>query len=164
MKKHPKPMTVEQLALELNERRGRAKILIHLTDGKGRVAEGILPDLAPDFGVGDDGLNVVYLYGLLTDEDEKDIRYYLRVETSHGTLQLPGDIYEDDPCKIVFNWIVFEEDTTIYSTQLIRTESPQSGGIVEELPIGDKDILSPADPMQFVPAHETGCFVERLPR
>jgi hypothetical protein len=30
--------------------------------------EGVLPDQAPDFGVGNDSLNVVYLYGVLTDD------------------------------------------------------------------------------------------------
>jgi hypothetical protein len=37
---------------------------LHLSDQNGRIVEGVLPDQAPEFGVGNDSLNVVYLYGV----------------------------------------------------------------------------------------------------
>jgi hypothetical protein len=70
-------MTVAELIAALSTRKGKAKILIHLSDQKGRIVEGLLPDLAPDFGVGNDSLNVVFLYGVLTaeypDEEGHDV-------------------------------------------------------------------------------------------
>jgi hypothetical protein len=59
-------MTVGELVDELTLRRRKAKVLIHLADGKGRVIEGELPNAPPKTGVGDDALNVVYLYGVIT--------------------------------------------------------------------------------------------------
>jgi hypothetical protein len=57
-------VTVAELMKALGTRKGKAKILLHLSDRNGRIVEGVLPDQAPDFGVGNDSLNVVYLYGV----------------------------------------------------------------------------------------------------
>jgi hypothetical protein len=61
------PMTVAELIQKLSQRKGKAKVLLHLSDGK-RVVKGELVDLPPDFGVGDDPLNVVFLHGGITQE------------------------------------------------------------------------------------------------
>jgi hypothetical protein len=97
-------------------------------------------------------------YGRLRDEDSFEVDYFLRVETSRGTLQLPGDVTDDG--MLVFNWVIFEEDTTVYSTQLFRTITPTSGGFIQEHPVRDKTALSPDEPMYFMEAHECGCFIE----
>ncbi len=67
-------MTVAELLTELTHRKGKAKVLVHLAGKDGRIVEGVLPDKAPAFGVGDDLLNVVYLYGQVTEEYEDEER------------------------------------------------------------------------------------------
>jgi hypothetical protein len=101
-------------------------------------------------------LGVNYVGG----ENEMGKDYFLRVETSRGTLRLRGDDLPDG--RMVFNWIVFEEDTTIYSTQLFRETIPDGEGVVEEDPVGEKALLGPDDAMHFVEALECGCFIETL--
>jgi hypothetical protein len=59
-------MTVAELMKALGTRKGKAKILLHLSDQNGRIVEGVLSDQAPEFGVGSDSLNVVHLYGMET--------------------------------------------------------------------------------------------------
>jgi hypothetical protein len=92
-------------------------------------------------------------------EGEMDVDYYLRVETSRGTMRLRGDDLPDG--GLVFNWIVFEEDTTIYSTQLYREMIPDIGGFIEEEPVREKTVLAPDEAMYFVRGCECGCFIER---
>jgi hypothetical protein len=62
-------LTIAEVLEKLKEKNRKAKVVIHLTDmGRGRVVEGVLPDAPPEFGIGDDFLNVVFLYGRVTDE------------------------------------------------------------------------------------------------
>jgi hypothetical protein len=70
-------LTVAQLAERLRPLKGEAKVMLHLTGPEGWVAEGVLPDLGREFGVGNDVLGVVYLYGRATSrymekEEEND--------------------------------------------------------------------------------------------
>jgi hypothetical protein len=87
-----------------------------------------------------------------------NVDYFLRVETSRGTLRLRGDDLPDG--RMAFNWVVFEEDTTIYSTQLYRETIPETPGFIEEEPAGEKTVLDPNEAMHFVEGGQCGCFFE----
>jgi hypothetical protein len=63
MTKKLEPMTVQELWEALTLLKPKARVLLHVRHKDGRVVEGELLDRPPDFGVGDDKLNVVVLYG-----------------------------------------------------------------------------------------------------
>jgi hypothetical protein len=90
-------------------------------------------------------------------DPEEVVDYYLRVETSHGTLRLHGDTTSDG--KVAFNWVVHEEDTTIFSTQLFEERCPVGGGEIQERALREKEELGEGDVMHVVYGGEIGCFV-----
>jgi hypothetical protein len=93
-------------------------------------------------------------------DPEEVVDYYLRVETSYGTLRLRGNITSDG--ELVFNWVVHEEDTTIFSTQLFEWRYPVGGGEIQERALSEKEELGEDNVMHFMTGGEIGCFVYSL--
>jgi hypothetical protein len=63
---------------------------------------------------------------------------------------------------LVFDWVVHEEDTTIYSTQLFEERFPAMGGEVLERAVNEKEELGQDHAMHVMGGGEVGSFTYPL--
>jgi hypothetical protein len=86
------------------------------------------------------------------------LNVFLRVQTSKGALHVPLTAVDDDD-RLIFNWVIHEEDVEIHSVQSFM-EAVDDDGNTHDLPVDDIDTDLGA--MARVKGGECGCFTRRL--
>lgn len=102
--------------------------------------------------------------------------FYLRAKTSAGTLHLPlvNQEVKEDGLELIFNWVVFEKDVTLYSYQPFAEvgrpdDDPETcslfpdSQVIENYEVAKKVQLTSHDEMHRMPAGEVGCFTFTIP-
>ena len=102
--------------------------------------------------------------------------FFLKAKTSVGTLHLPvvGQEVKDNGLELIFNWVIFEEDVTLYAYQPFAEvgrpdDDPEMRAIFpdceicEDYEVAEKVTLTDEDEMYLMPGGETGCFIFPVP-